>query len=127
MGCSVDDLVVGMKVQSDPEVHKDDPLTTPFPWKEDNFQMVQEEDKSTIKIGILQESAFIPCSTAVKRGMQITEQALRDLGYKVEPFYFEDDTWRECTDIFMSCVCNGNTPGLIEEFTRECKTWIAPL
>lgn len=127
MGCSVDDLVVGMKVQSDPEVHKDDPLTTPFPWKEDNFQMVQEEDKSTIKIGILQESAFIPCSTAVKRGMQITEQALRDLGYKVEPFYFEDDTWRECTDIFMSCVCNGNTPGLIEDFTRECETWMAPL
>jgi hypothetical protein len=41
MGSSVDDLVVGIKIQSDPEVHKDDPFTTPFPWKENNFTSVQ--------------------------------------------------------------------------------------
>jgi len=26
--------------------------------------------------------------------MQLAEEGLRELGYKVEPFMFEEDTWR---------------------------------
>ena len=82
MGSSVDDLVVGIKIQSDPEVHKEDPFTTPFPWKENNFQSVQGSTNARkTKVAVLQESSFLPCTDSVKRAIKLTEKALRDLGY----------------------------------------------
>ena len=38
MGSSVEDLIVGMKVMTKPNVHHLDPLTAPCPWDNDIFE-----------------------------------------------------------------------------------------
>jgi Asp-tRNA(Asn)/Glu-tRNA(Gln) amidotransferase A subunit family amidase len=55
MGLCVDDLVIGMKAQSDPKTHYMDPNCAPCPWRELDYKYVQE-NPSKIKIGILKES-----------------------------------------------------------------------
>ena len=40
MGNSVSDLVIGMKIFSDPKIHHHDPFIAPCPWNESNFNKV---------------------------------------------------------------------------------------
>jgi hypothetical protein len=58
MGSSVDDCIIGMRVQCDTDIHLYDPLTTPSPFREEEFNLVQEEPEK-IKIGVLRESNFL--------------------------------------------------------------------
>ena len=68
MGSSVEDCIIGMRVQCDTDIHLYDPLTTPSPFREEEFNLVQDEPEK-IKIGVLRESNFLQCSKAVKRAM----------------------------------------------------------
>ena len=91
MGTSTSDLISCMKVFSDPDVHLFDSEAVPLPWNEEKHQ---EALNGKVRIGILKESSFLPCSDAVKRAMNLTETALTELGYEVVPFSFDETTWR---------------------------------
>ena len=88
---STDDLVVGMKVFADPDVAKLDPFTAPCPWRDQDFVKVQDlQNIPKIKIGILKESSFLPCSASVKRAIKLAEKAVRDLGYDVVEYSYPE-------------------------------------
>ena len=126
MGKSVDDLIVGMKVQLDGEIHKFDPLTAPSPFKQHEFDQVSTDPKK-IKIGILNESSLIPVSQSVKRAMVIAEKALGDLGYQIVQFNIDEDFWTRGREFFMGMAANGNSPPMIDDFKTECETMLKPL
>jgi len=51
------------------------------------------DENTKIKIGMLQESPFLPSGSAVKRAMYQTEMTLRKQGYDVVPFFLTDEVW----------------------------------
>lgn len=115
MGASVDDLVTGMICQLDPKIHMLDPYCPPSPWRDSEYQEVQN-DKAKMKIGILAESKLFPCSEAVRRAMKIAEKKLIELGYDVVQVSFTDEEWRQGSDYFFSIVANGAALSIAEEF-----------
>jgi Asp-tRNA(Asn)/Glu-tRNA(Gln) amidotransferase A subunit family amidase len=58
MGSSVEDLIIGMRVQCDTDINLYDPLTTPSPFREDEMLQVYNEPER-VKIGILRENNFL--------------------------------------------------------------------
>eukprot|EP00355_Strombidium_rassoulzadegani_P009491 CAMPEP_0168627688 /NCGR_PEP_ID=MMETSP0449_2-20121227/11408_1 /TAXON_ID=1082188 /ORGANISM="Strombidium rassoulzadegani, Strain ras09" /LENGTH=306 /DNA_ID=CAMNT_0008669985 /DNA_START=797 /DNA_END=1714 /DNA_ORIENTATION=- len=107
IGCTVDDLIVGMQVLLRPEPQTIDPFHPPVPFDSQMMEEVQSEaSRKQIKIGIIQESPFLPVSAAVKRAVHTAETALKELGYRVEPFLFEEDVWRMQRDIFYQIYSN---------------------
>ena len=125
MGNSVSDLVIGMKVFSDPKINYHDPFLAPTPWKNDDFLSSQNTSQK-IKVGILQESSFLPCSSAVKRAINLTRDALVKQGYEVVDFKIEQQDWRTISDIFLSMICNGNAPFMIEDGYNSGETLLKP-
>lgn len=70
IGGSVDDLILGMKVQCDEQINVYDPTCLPCPWNESKFlDIMQASDRQSIKIGILQESDHLQVSESVKRAL----------------------------------------------------------
>lgn len=125
MGLTTDDLVVGMKVFADPDVSKLDPFTAPSPWRDQDFLKVQDQQNiPKIKIGILKESSFLPCSASVKRAMKLAEKAARDLGYDVVEYSYPAEVWRESTDLFIGIMANGDVPTLIEDLDDVGESWL---
>ena len=47
--------------------------------------------------------------------MKQTEQALRELGYNVVPFFFTDEVWDVGRDLAMSMAANGLISDLMDE------------
>lgn len=125
MGMSTDDLVVGMKVFADPDVAKLDPFTAPSPWRDQDFVKVQDlQNIPKLKIGILKESSFVPCSASVRRAMKLAEKAVRALGYDVVEYSYPEHVWRESTDLLIGILANGDVPTLIEDLDAAGEGWL---
>jgi Asp-tRNA(Asn)/Glu-tRNA(Gln) amidotransferase A subunit family amidase len=122
----VNDLVLGMQVSLDEEVHKLDPICPPTPWRELEYLSVLSESKK-IRVGVLKESPLFPCSESVRRAMRIAKKALVDYGYEVVNFELTEEEWREATDYFMTIVGNGSGRDMIEEYEQSGETILAPL
>lgn len=121
MGTSVNDLVIGMQLLSDPKIHHYDPFTAPSPWREEEFQEVQTTP-GKVKIGILTESSFLPVSKSVHRAMQLTEKALRELGYETVKMSLTEQEWRDAQDYFVLMTANGNGPKMGRDITESGET-----
>ena len=123
MGQSVEDCIVGFKVMANP-AHQKDPFQAPSQWNDLDFICAQSDQNPVdhVKIGILEESPFLPCTEAVKRAMKITKQALKDLGYNVVPFFLTDEVWDNARDLIASMMANGTCPGIFEEMQNESET-----
>lgn len=94
IGTSVSDCVLGTKVQLDADVQFADPNLKPSEWNEDAFLAAQDVSDIKPKIGILQDSPFLPTGAAVKRAVYYAEFTLKRLGYEVVPFFLTDEVWR---------------------------------
>ena len=125
MGNSVKDLVTGMRIFSEPEIHHRDPFLAPCPWNNAMFENAQTQ--KGVKIGILQESSFLPCSAAVRRAINMTKSALTSQGYEVVDFTLDQSDFRAACDHFLGMVCNGNTPFMLEDFTDSGEALMKPL
>ena len=78
LGHSVEDLIVGMKIQCDEEAYLIDPSATPCPWRNDQYlSVLEKKDRSKTKIGMLKPSDELPVSASVERAMKISEQFLK--------------------------------------------------
>jgi hypothetical protein len=77
-----------------------------------------------LKIGILKESSFLPCSDSVKRAMKIAEKAARDLGYDVVEFSYSQDVWRWSMDYQVGLLSNGDVPMMIDEVNGAGESWL---
>jgi len=120
---SIDDCILGLKVQLDSKAHEFDPLQPPQTWNQAKFEMASgEETIGQIKIGILQESPFLPVSDAVRRAMKETERSLKELGYLVVPYFLTDEVWKQGMDLMMSLVANGYLSQLLSDIDDECET-----
>ena len=113
-----------MKVFSDPNIHLLDSDAAPLPWNEEKHQ---EALSAKGKIGILKESAFLPCSASVKRAMKLTEAALTELGYEVVPFSLDETTWRQAADFYVGMLTNGGVLDSIKDLEETCETLLPPL
>ena len=107
LGTTIQDLISGAKILFDPAIHMIDSQVAPVPWLEDRFSQVQEEPQN-IKIGMLEESKFLPLSESAKRAMKMTEDALKELGYQVVPFSLDEMTWRQANDFYVGLTSNEN-------------------
>jgi Asp-tRNA(Asn)/Glu-tRNA(Gln) amidotransferase A subunit family amidase len=125
MGTTVSDLITGMKIFTDANIHHYDPFIAPSPWRDQEFLEVQN-NKNKIKIGVLQESGFLPCSNSVKRAMKLTEKALQDLGYEVVPFVIPEKSWDDSRNYLIGMLCNAALP-MIRDFKREGEAMLKPL
>ena len=126
MGSSVSDLVTGMKVFADTDIHHYDAIIPPTPWRDNEFLQVQT-NKPKIKIGILKESTFLPCSKAVKRAMKITEKALQDLGYEVVEIAFPQEIWEQGRNLIVSMLLNGPAPQVMKDFLNTGEALLPPI
>ena len=70
---------------------------------------------SFVKIGILEESPFLPCTEPVKRAINIVKKGLREMGYNVVPFFLTDEVWDNARDLMAAMTANGICPGIFEE------------
>jgi hypothetical protein len=95
-------------VLSNPNIHKLDPFQPPSPWQSEKYLGIQDPDEvQQVKIGILQESPFLPLSDSVKRAIKQTERALKDMGYYVVPFFLTDEVWEQGRKYMNAIVANG--------------------
>lgn len=89
----------------------------------DKYVDIQDpEEVELVKIGILQESPFLPLSDSVKRAIKQTERALKDMGYKVVPFFLTDEVWAQARQYMNAIVANGYTDKIIKDLNIECET-----
>lgn len=70
---------------------------------------------SKTKVGILQESPFLPVSDATRRAVKETERALKTIGYNVVPFFLTNEVWDQARDYIMSMLSNGICPELFSQ------------
>mmetsp|Transcript_16028 Transcript_16028/g.24875 ORF Transcript_16028/g.24875 Transcript_16028/m.24875 type:complete len:479 (+) Transcript_16028:495-1931(+) len=110
MAKSIDDLVVGMRVQSNPTIHHLDPFTGPCPWNSETFTSVQKsggEGSPKIKVGLHYGNTMMPVSKSVRRALDLAKDKLTDLGYEVVPFEITEDMYKNCRDILLTIIANG--------------------
>ena len=50
---------------------------------------------------------MMPVSESVKRAMAETEQTLKQLGYKVVPFFLTNEVWDNARDYMMAILATG--------------------
>lgn len=92
MGLSVSDLITATKICFEEKIHYYDPLCAPSPWRDQDFQAVAKR-KTPLKIGILNELDYMPCSTASRRAVNIAAEAFERLGYQVVEFNWTQEFW----------------------------------
>ena len=126
MGSSVDDLIVGMKVLSPPDIHLYDTETTPIGWRWDET-LERLKDKSKVRIGFLAESPLVLVSESSKRALMETRKTLERKGYEIVDVSFSDDFWQMCRDTLYSMVANGNCQAMFDEIDDSCETIIPRL
>jgi len=128
MGSSVDDLILGMKIFCDENVHHYDPITPPLPWRSQQCEDIQNpENFQHIKIGVLTECEFLPLSKAVKRAMEESADAARRLGFQVVPFTISEQDYLECNDAFMAIVSNTGADEMVKDMKESCETLMEPI
>lgn len=94
MGISVDDCVIGFRVQADSKIQYYDPFQAPSPFRENDYLAVQNTRTASFKkIGMLQESPLLPVSASVKRAMREAQTALENYGFEVVPFTLTAEEW----------------------------------
>ena len=59
--------------------------------------------------------------------MSEAEEGLRQCGYDVVPFYFEEEVYTQARDFFMGMVTNGGVPAMLKDFEDECETMLKPI
>jgi hypothetical protein len=85
----------------------------------DKYVGIQDPDEvQEVKIGILQESPFLPLSDSVKRAIKQTERALKDMGYYVVPFFLTDEVWAQARQYMNAIVANGYTDKIITDLKK---------
>eukprot|EP00356_Strombidium_inclinatum_P009668 CAMPEP_0170507964 /NCGR_PEP_ID=MMETSP0208-20121228/60730_1 /TAXON_ID=197538 /ORGANISM="Strombidium inclinatum, Strain S3" /LENGTH=125 /DNA_ID=CAMNT_0010790537 /DNA_START=132 /DNA_END=506 /DNA_ORIENTATION=+ len=58
----------------------------------------------------------------MKRAMKETERHLRELGYKVVPFFLTDEVWDQGRDYMNAALCNGFLEGVVRDMSSEGET-----
>ena len=114
----VDDCILAFKAQEDIEISQKDPFQSSHVWNEEMFQEILTpggDENQKIKIGMLQESPFLPSGSAVKRAMYQTEMTLRKQGYDVVPFFLTDEVWEQARDFMAAMEANGNASLILSD------------
>lgn len=124
MGSSVDDCVLGFRAMTDytkVRMKSEDVFQAELPWNQEMFDQVQNPqmdstpEPAPIKIGMLQESPFVPIGPSTKRAMYLMEMTLRKLGFEVVPFFLTDDVWQQGRDFMHAIQANGVTPKIMKD------------
>jgi hypothetical protein len=89
----------------------------------DKYLGIQDPDEvQQVKIGILQESPFLPLSDSVKRAIKQTERSLKDMGYYVVPFFLTDEVWAQARQYMNAIVANGFLDKILKDLEIECES-----
>lgn len=84
--------------------HKD-PFQSPMPFNDILFKQIYE-NRASVKIGLVAETPFLKCSSAVKRSMAIARQALVSAGYEVVNISVPAEFYTEGRKLTIELVTN---------------------
>ena len=67
------------------------------------------------KIGILEESSFLPVSDAVRRAMKLAKEALQRQGYDVVSFKVTEEEFMLSNKLLIGIVGTGFVPHMVRD------------
>lgn len=91
------------------------------------LDIFSQNDLFTIKIGILQESSHLPYSETVKRAIESTEAAVKQLGFNIVPFFLTQDVWDSARDFIQSMRANFHEKELRQIMKDSCEPVVEEL
>jgi Asp-tRNA(Asn)/Glu-tRNA(Gln) amidotransferase A subunit family amidase len=91
-----------------------DPFKTTPPFQQDVFDNILNEP-TKVKIGIFNESEFLPVSDSVKRAMRMTREALESQGYEIVEFDLTEEEIKMGAKLAIGILSNGMPHGQFRE------------
>jgi len=127
MGTSVDDLVVGMRIQASADVHRLDPFAAPTPFRETDYaKAVEPSSFKGRKIGMLRMETNLKLTKSVQRAMDVAGEALKKLGFQVVEFAITREEVQTVKDCFYAMVANGMISGTAREAIKQGESLLGP-
>ena len=114
---SVRDTVETFKLQTNPRQHEIDPFYAPTSFDHRMFEKVYK-NPSSVKVGILVETPFLPVSESVKRAIKMTRKVLTDAGYQVVDAPLTPEHFDQAKRYLLNLMCTAQ-PGLMADFIQN--------